>query len=166
VSIGVPLEASSTVKQGDRGEPTEIMPRPERPGNSAPEKEGLANARERDTFPLTMPIPAPAEKPVPIYFTPQELHQHPIPVGRVLSEEEGRVYPDSVTNLSIYVSNKGRADKVVIAATNNPALAAEFAEQFRNVRYVPGKISGLSVNSELRVEVFSKSSVVHNIPMK
>jgi hypothetical protein len=160
VSIGVPGDRSIVLEPTALNRPDDVSSAEVSADISLvpPEFSGAPPRSTREPEPVLLTALAPAEKPRPIYFTPQELHQHPIPIDRVITEEAGRVYPDSATSLSIYINDKGTVDKVDIATTNNPALAAEFADRFRKARYVPGKISGLAVASEFRVEVISTST--------
>jgi hypothetical protein len=119
---------------------------------------------QQDAVILTNLSPIPP--PTPIYFTRQELHQPPIPLSRVLIEEADRSYPDSVTTLSIFISSKGTVDRVEVMAADDTSIAQEFAAQFLIARFLPGKISGVSVNSEFRVEVVSQRARVFFQPVK
>ena len=103
-------------------------------------------------------IPLP-EAPKPIYFTAGELHIRPSPIGTLLKEEAGRIYPDSSTYLLIRINEQGRVDHAEILRSTNETLAREALFAFSNARYVPGKIAGRKVKSELRVEVISSNDI-------
>ena len=103
-------------------------------------------------------IPLP-EAPKPIYFTAGELHIRPSPIGTLLKEEAGRIYPDSSTHLLIRINEQGRVDHAEILRSTNETLAREALSAFSNARYVPGKIAGRKVKSELRVEVISSNDI-------
>lgn len=97
------------------------------------------------------------EKPEPVYFTASELHIRPSPIGTVLQEEPGRIYPDSSSVLLIRINEEGRPDHAEILSSTNEVLAREALRAFASARYVPGAIAGSKVKSELRVEVISSN---------
>jgi hypothetical protein len=103
-------------------------------------------------------VPLP-ETPKPIYFTAGELHIRPSPIGTILKEEAGRIYPDSSTYLLIQINEQGRVDHAEILGSTNETLAREALGAFANARYVPGAIAGRKVKSELRVEVISSNDI-------
>ena len=106
--------------------------------------------------PMGMPLPAAAQ---PIYFTAGELHRRPSPIGTVLQEEAGRIYPDSVTRLRLLISERGQVDHAEILETTNPGFAREALQAFATARYAPGAIAGRRVKSEMRVEVTASNAM-------
>lgn len=100
-----------------------------------------------------------ALKRVPVYFTARELHLRPSPIGTVLKEEAGRIYPDSVTRLRLLINERGQVDHAEILSTTNQNFAQEALLAFAQARYVPGAIAGRRVKSELRVEVTASNAI-------
>lgn len=163
--------AASVAPPGSVREPTLAPAAPETVSLAAgatvsvlPSEGIVRRMEEGGAFPLSLPTPP--EPPAPIYFTLSELHQHPLPIGRILIEEEDRIYADSVTALAVFINAVGGVDRVHILKTDHPVQADEFAEHFRHARYVPGKIAGRAVSSELRVEVRSTSLMVRSVPLR
>ncbi|MFA4968545.1 MAG: energy transducer TonB [Sulfuritalea sp.] len=122
-------------------------------------------AEDADTVPetppggsasLSMPLP---QAPMPIYFTARELNRRPFPIGTVLQEEAGRIYPDSVTRLRLLISERGQVDHAEILETTNPSFAREALQAFAKARYAPGALAGKRVKSELRVEVTASNAI-------
>jgi outer membrane biosynthesis protein TonB len=103
-----------------------------------------------------MPLP---QAPVPIYFTARELNRRPSPIGTVLQEEAGRIYPDSVTRLRLLIDERGQVDHAEILETTNPGFAREALQAFATARYAPGALAGRRVKSELRVEVIASNAM-------
>jgi len=110
----------------------------------------------REQLPGLIPLP---EVRKPIYFTAGELHIRPSPIGTILKEEAGRIYPDSSTYLLIRINEQGRVDHAEILRATDERLAREALLAFSNARYVPGAIAGRKVKSELRVEVVSSNDI-------
>ena len=100
-----------------------------------------------------------APKRVPVYFTARELNLHPSPIGTVLKEEAGRIYPDSVTRLRLLINEQGQVDHAEILSTTDPRFAQEVLPAFAQARYIPGAIAGRRVKSELRVEVTASNAI-------
>lgn len=124
---------------------------------AAPVHGGVSNSQETlDHSSTFLPLP---ETPKPIYFTARELHLHPSPIGTILKEEAGRIYPDSSTHLLIQINEQGRVDHAEVLSSTNETLAREALQAFASARYVPGAIAGKRVKSELRVEVISSSDL-------
>jgi len=119
---------------------------------------GAAHAPEYPEQPPGL-FPLPEKPPKPIYFSAGELHIRPSPIGRILKEEAGRIYPDSSTYLLIQINEEGRVDHAEILSSTNETLAREALREFANARYVPGAIAGRKVKSELRVEVISNNDI-------
>jgi hypothetical protein len=156
------LEASliaSTVylSEGDSGPVSSISRDPSTQGGS--ETQGADAAPEAPPggpASLSMPLP---QAPVPIYFTARELNRRPSPIGTVLQEEAGRIYPDSVTRLRLLIDERGQVDHAEILETTNPGFAREALQAFATARYAPGALAGRRVKSELRVEVIASNAM-------
>lgn len=122
-----------------------------------PVSSAAANVSEQmERTAVWVPLP---EKPKPIYFTAQELHLRPSPIGTVLQEEPGRIYWDSKTYLRILINEQGLVDHAEILDTTNPVFAQEVLQAFAKARYIPGAIAARKVHSELRVEVLSSNNL-------
>ncbi|MDK9701879.1 MAG: energy transducer TonB [Sulfuritalea sp.] len=105
-----------------------------------------------------LPLPA-MPKRVPVYFTARELHRRPSPIGTVLQEEAGRIYPDSTTRLRLLISEQGQVDHAEILSTTDPRFAGEALRAFARARYIPGALAGRRVKSELRLEVTASNAI-------
>ncbi len=128
------------------------------PWLSAPPDAGITLSTESPEISPGL-LHLPERPPKPIYFTAGELHIRPSPIGRILKEEAGRIYPDSSTYLLIQINEEGRVDHAEILSSTNETLAREALREFANARYVPGAIAGRKVKSELRVEVISNNAI-------
>ncbi len=96
------------------------------------------------------PVPAPSAK---VYRNGAELHQRPIPLMRIELSDLAREFPGARGRYYVQINETGVVDDVRVGEGSDPALALAYQARLRAMRFVPGKITGQAVASELVIEI-------------
>lgn len=88
-----------------------------------------------------------------MYLGVAALHQRPIPLVRIELSELVHQYPGAKARLDVLINEKGGVDDVRVHQGSHPALAQAYEKQLRELRFVPGKIAGQTVASEMIIEI-------------
>lgn len=99
-----------------------------------------------------------------MYLGAAALHQRPIPLIRIELSEIARQYPGAKASLEVFINETGGVDDVRVRPGSHEALAQEYGKQLRELRFVPGKIAGQAVASEMIIEIALPHYVVPATP--
>jgi len=96
------------------------------------------------------------------YFLPNELMEKPS-ILRDIPPEKMAVLPDAPSQpmiVQLLISDQGDIDKVIIEDSELSGQVKQFViDSFRNVKFRPGKLGGMPVRSQMRIEVSLKSAI-------
>jgi hypothetical protein len=110
---------------------------------------GIVSNKEPSLIPIVMP-------PEPHYFVSSELTERPR-VLRDISAEQRRILPDLIPGRSLVqllINERGEVDQVVIADSRLSEEGKRFViETLDKIIFIPGKLNGTLVKSQLRIEV-------------
>lgn len=88
-----------------------------------------------------------------MYLGAAALHQRPIPLVRIELGELALQYPGAKVRLDVLINEKGGVDDVRVHQGSHPALARAYEKKLRDLLFVPGKIAGQAVASEMIIEI-------------
>jgi hypothetical protein len=145
-------------------EPSPALPLPPEPAQATATTDGPSVAEETPrgvasgTGSLPLPIPgdrplAAAETMQPIYLAAAELHQQPIPLARIDLTELAQRHPGARARFSLLIDDRGKVAEVSVRESNSAALSASYKAYLEQLRFVPGKIAGQAVRSNLVIEI-------------
>lgn len=125
--------------------------------------------REAPALPRTAaaaPKPAPpaADRPESVlalparekYYGPEELDEPPRPAEALVFSypSDGIAHRAGYLQLTLYIDDSGELERVELGDSDLPQLFADSVEvEMRNVRYLPGRISGRPVKSQLQLRI-------------
>lgn len=89
------------------------------------------------------------------------LHQRPIPLVRIELTDLAKRFPGTYATLVVLINETGMVDDVRIREGSDPGLAQYYEREIRELRFVPGKISGQAVPSELIIDLNFSSHVAN-----
>ena len=82
---------------------------------------------------------------------------------RDIPPEKMAVLPDAPSQpmiVQLLISDQGDIDKVIIEDSELSGQVKQFViDSFRNVKFRPGKLGGMPVRSQMRIEVSLKSAI-------
>jgi predicted amidohydrolase len=88
----------------------------------------------------------------PPYLTRAELHQQPIPLRPIDLAEFARIYPGARARFTVLIDEKGNVDAIDVHGGSDRAFAEAFRSFLGKTRFVPGKMGGRPVKSQIIVE--------------